>query len=129
MQRSKSHTQFLTDVNPDIVERLNQEIRNEKEIERKRKEDDKKKDEEGRWNYSGESGEWHWTGEQEPNYGDTFCNSPLTEKERKNIREEEEREFEWLMEEENRKQRERRKQKETERKEAMAKPVDPLPIH
>ena len=44
MQRSKTCSQFLTDVNPDIVERLNQEIRNEKEIERKRKEEDKKKE-------------------------------------------------------------------------------------
>ena len=127
MQKSKTCSEILRAVKPDIVEKLNQEIRNEKEIERKRKEDDLKKDKAGRWSYSGESGEWYWTGEQEPNYGDTFCYSPPTEEERKIMREAEEREFEWFMEERKRKQTEKRKQKENERKEAMSKPIDPLP--
>ena len=93
MQKGKSYSDFLSKAKPDIVERLNFEIREEKERERTRKEEERKKDIEGHWNFNAESGEYYWTGKNEPDYGDTFSCSPLTEEEKKLRKTAENREY------------------------------------
>ena len=54
MGKGRKHKEKLENLKPDIVERLNQKIKDEKEKERKRIEEAKK----GEWDYHGESGEW-----------------------------------------------------------------------
>ena len=127
IKKGSTCSNLLKATRPDIVERLNQEVREEKEIERKKKEKEKKNDDDGQWNYNGESGEYYWTGPNEPEYGDNFSHSPPTEEEKMLIKEAEKREFEWYCEERKNRLKEKRKQKENELKEAMANPMDPLP--
>jgi hypothetical protein len=116
MQKGKSYSEFLRNTKPDIVERLNLEIIEEKERERTRKEEERKKDIEGDWNFNAESGEYYWTGENEPEYGDTFSCSPLTEEEEKLRKTAESREYEWFLESKKKDLTEKRKQKERENK-------------
>ena len=81
MMKGKTNSDLLTKAKPDLVERLNQQIREEKEKDRKRKEDEEKEEKEGRWNYNAEYDDYFWMVEGEPNYGDTFSFSPPTEEE------------------------------------------------
>ena len=127
MKKGKTYSDLLTKEKPDLVERLNQEIREEKEKDRKRKEDDEKEEKEGRWNYNPESDEYFWVGEGEPNYGDTFSFSPPTEEEIQISREAERKECEYLIEERKKNLKEKRRLKQLERKEAMAIALEPLP--
>ena len=129
LQRGEKYRELLENEKPDIVEQLNEQIRNDKERERKWKEEENKKDKQGRWEHRAESDEYFWTGEQDPDLGDTFCNTPLTEEDKKSIREEEKRENEWFVKERKELLKVKRKQKERDRKEAMANPIDPLPEH
>ena len=80
MGKGKKHEEKLENIKPDVVEQVNQKIREDKERERKRKEERKK----GEWDCNGESGEWYWTGENEPGI-DTFCYPEPTEEEKKVI--------------------------------------------
>ena len=126
-RRGITYSDFLDKAKPDIVERLNQEIREKKERERKRKVEEKKNEKDGQWNYDGESGEYYWTGDTEQDHGETFVNSPPTEEEKQIQREAEQQEYDWFVEESANKQKEKRKQKDMENKKAMATPIDPLP--
>ena len=109
--------------NPDIVERLNQKLREQKENERKRIEKASK----GEWHYNGESGEYFWTGKKEPDYQEHFCYSPPTKEEKKLTKEAEEKEMQEYFENKKKILKEKRKQKAIEMKEAMAIPVAPAP--
>ena len=60
MKKGKSYSDLITKAKPDLVERLNQEIREEKEKDSKRKEDEEKEEKGGRRNYNVE-------------YDDYFC--------------------------------------------------------
>ena len=127
MKKGQTHIEQLSTEKPDIVERLNAEMRKEKERERKSKEEQKKKEKEGYWEYLPESDEYYWTGENEPDYGDCFRNTPPTKEDLRLKREAERVEFEWFVEEKKNEQKEKRKQKERARKEAMDNPIEPLP--
>jgi hypothetical protein len=127
MKKGKPYTEYLSFKQPDIIARLNEEIREEKEKERTRKEREKEKEKAGDWIYNGESGEWNWTGPNVPDFGDTFTFNPPTEEEKEIAREAEEREFEWFVEQRAEERKEKRKQKYKEIKEKMATPIDPLP--
>ena len=129
LQRGEKYRELLENEKPDVVEQLNEQIRNDKERERKWKEEENKKETQGYWEYRAESDEYFWTGEQDPDHGDPFCSTPLTEEDKKIIREAEKMEFELFVEERKELQKVKRKQKERERKEAMAIPIDPLPEH
>ena len=129
LQRGEKYRELLENEKPDVVEQLNEQIRNDKESERKWKEEENKKETQGYWEYRAESDEYFWTGEQDPDHGDPFCSTPLTEEDKKIIREAEKMEFELFVEERKELQKVKRKQKEMERKEAMATPISPLPGH
>ena len=125
IQKGSKYSQRLEILNPDIMTRINQKNRDRKEEERKRRE----KRKQGEWDQNGESGEWYWTGEEEPDLDnlDQFCFSPPTEEEKIIIKEAEEIEMREYAEKMEQEKREKRKLKEEERKEAMARPIDPLP--
>ena len=123
IKRGKVQHDLAKEVIPDIVQKINQKTRDEKERERKRKEEEKN----GVWNYSGESGEWYWTGKKGSEKIDHFCLSPPTEEEKEIIKLAEQKEFEQYVEQQSKLQKEKRKQKLEERKAAMAIPLAPLP--
>ena len=128
IKKGKTFSDLITKAKPDLVERLNQEIREEKEKDRKRKEDEEKEEREEQWHYIAEYDDYVWVGEGEPNYGDNFSYSPLTEEEKKLHREAEIKECEDFIEERKKKLKEKRQLKQIERKEAMAIPLAPLPV-
>ena len=112
----------------DLIGRLNQEIREEKEKERQKKEKEEKKREEGMWDYNGESGEWYWTGQNEPKDVDTFAFEPLTEEDRKKMKEADELHYKWWVEMRATERKEKRREQYRKYKEQMAIPLDPLPV-
>jgi hypothetical protein len=125
ISKSQRHSVKLKEKQPDIVERINEKNREEKERDRQKKEDTKN----GEWHYNGEMDEYYWTGENEPEYfDDNFMYEAPTEEDRKIAKEAEERWIEAMIEEDKRVKKERRQKKERERREAMAKPIDPLPV-
>ena len=124
VQKGRTYTKIVQHCNPDIVDRLNQKHREEKESEKKRKEKENK----GEWLYNGESGEYFWSGGKEPEYQDSFCYSKPTEEEEKIRKEAEEKEMLEYFEHRKKILKEKRKQKEMEKKEAMAIPVAPFPV-
>ena len=126
-KKGSSYEKILQDKKPDIIEKLNDEIRKEKEKERIRKEREKKREEEGEWLYHGESGEWYWTGREDQKYEDAFCYSAPTEEEKKLAKEQEKREFEWWVAEREKERKERRRQKNKEMKDKMKLPIPPIP--
>ena len=127
MKKGKAFSDLITKAKPDLVERLNQEIREEKEKDRKRKEEEKKEEKEDQWHYIAEYDDYVWVGEGEPDYGDSFSYSPLNEDEKKLQREAERKECEDFIEERKKNLKEKRRLKQIERKEAMAIALDPLP--
>ena len=63
LQKGEQYSEVLSNKKPDLIDRLNKEIREEKEIKRKEEEKDKERREkeeekrkEGIWDYNGESG-------------------------------------------------------------------------
>ena len=122
MGKGKKHEEKIGTVKPDVVEQINQKIREYKEKERKRNEERKN----GEWDYNGESGEWYWTGKNEPVI-DTFCYPEPTEEEKKVIEEGRKQEFAEYVEEMKRRKKEKRQMKLKQVREAMAIPLDSLP--
>ena len=123
MGKSKNHAKHLGEKQPDIVTKLNENDRIEKEKERIRKE----KREAGEWDWHGESGEWIWTGKDPPIDEDSCIYEPLTEDEKRAVLEAEKRLEEAIMEQRKKEKLEAKREQERERKEKMAKPIDPLP--
>ena len=126
LKRGEKHSEKLKEHMPDLVEKLNQKIRDAKEKEREHEQKRQEKRREGEWDYNPEMDSWYWTGENEP-YIDSFCYSPPTEEDKKLAREAKAREMESFLQQKKEEQREKRKLKEIERKEAMARPINPLP--
>ena len=62
LQRGEKFREILENEKPDVVERLNEQIRNDKERERRWKEDGNKNEKQGHWEYRAESDEYFWTG-------------------------------------------------------------------
>ena len=93
------------------------------------KEREKEREKEGEWVYMAEMDDYRWTGDNEPVYFDDNpeYESP-TEEERQQYREQEEIWMKANIEEEKQRKKEKRQQKEQERREAMRKPIDPLPV-
>ena len=123
MSKSQSHAEQLGRKQPDIVARINESSRIEKENERKQQE----KVEAGIWDWHGESGEWFWTGSDPPKDEDSCYYQPLTEEEKKALLEHEKRLEEAIKEQRKREKLEEKKKQEMEKKEKMAQPIDPLP--
>ena len=117
------YSQVLEAKRPNIIQILNEKTRIEKEKERKRKEGEKN----GEWCYQAESGEYFWSGTGEPEYGDTFTYEAPTPEELKRCREEEEKINKAMLEEKKRLKKEKRKKVQKEQKEAMDRPLDPIP--
>ena len=74
-----------------------------------------------------ESGEWFGTGKDPQKDEDSCYYQPLTEDEKRVELKAERREMEAIEEQRKRDKLEEKKKKERERKEKMAKPIDPLP--
>ena len=123
MHKSQNHAEQLGRKQPDIVANTNESNRKEQEKDRLRKE--KVKD--GEWDQHGESGEWFWTCKDPPKDEDSCCYLPLTAEEKKEVLEAEKRELEAMMEQRKKDKLEEKRKKDKERKEQMAKPIDPLP--
>ena len=124
MQTSEKHREILSEKQPDIVSRINENARQAKEKEQQEIENYK----EGEWLYNGESGEYYWTGDTEPEYDNTYDNpSPPTKEELEIVRQAEEREMAELIKQRKQEMVEKREKKKEERKAAMEKPVAPLP--
>ena len=115
---------LLDSKKPDIVEKINAKIREEKEEERKQKKIVEENG--GEWVYSGENGEWYWDGEKEPVI-DEFEYESYGEGELQQIRENEMKEYEEYLSQQKERLKETRKLINEKRKEAMAVPVEPLP--
>lgn len=114
----------MIETRPDIVSKLNDLNRSEKERERKEKE----KSDNGEWQYHGESGEWMWTGESEaPDYNDDLLYEQLTEEEMKQAHADERKLYEEMEIQRKKEQREKRQQKQREIRDAMKVPINPLP--
>ena len=93
-EKGEKYSSFLQGKKPDLIEIINQKIREEKERERekreqerKRKEEENKKRKEGDWDYNGETGEWYWIGQKEQVIEDDYCTfNPFPRKKRKNLK-------------------------------------------
>ena len=127
-KRSKKHSDILEQKQPDIFARINESHRLEKEKDRERKEREDKTRKEGIWEYNPEMDEYWWTGDGEPDYFDDGVryDSP-TEEDRQRTKEAEERWMKANIAEEKQARKEKRQKKDKERREAMRKPIAPLP--
>ena len=124
MAKSEKHKGILSRKQPDIVLRINECIRQEKEKERVREEDHKK----GCWHYNSESGEYYWTGDVEPEHINDLCDSPdFPTKEKIEIsKQAQERELE-LMKQRKHEIEEKRQKRNKERRTQMEQSLSPLP--
>ena len=108
MKKSKKHKEILSKNQPDIVSRINENVRLEKERERQTE----KNRDKGQWDYNGESGEYYWTGNTEPEYDQTYDSpSPLTKEGLDRVRKAEEREMMELMKQRKQEMKEKRQKK------------------
>ena len=136
--KGKDHMEKLEELKPDIVTKINEKIREEKERLRLQKEKEverengrKKQIEEdgGEWIYNAEYDHYDWVGEGPPKvYNDDPEFVPFTAEELKNIKQQEE---EWLladMEERRKQAQERKRIKQNQIKEAMETPIAAFPV-
>ena len=105
LQKGENHKRKLENINPDIVERINEQMRLDKEKERHVERDFNE----------GESAEW-----------EDYCYI-LTKEEQKQVEQEEQREREATVTRIREEQKAKRLIKREELKRANAKPIDPLP--
>ena len=124
MKTNKKHKELLSKNQPDIVARINENARLEKE----RKQQTEKNCDQGEWEYNGESGEYSWTGNVEPEYDQEY-DSPsfLTKEGLEKVRQAEKKEMIEQMKQRKQEIKEKRQKKYEERKKAMETPVNPLP--
>ena len=138
MKKGKVHAEMITKKKPDIVDIINNNNRDIKEVIRKREKKEhameierlkKVKEDGGEWVYNAEYDEYSWIGEKEPvvRFNDD-CYTPLTKEELEEIRQQEEKEFEEICKEKKRIAKEKRKEKNEKLKAAMKKPIDSLPV-
>lgn len=131
--KRNANRRFLRTVKPDIVQKLNEKQREEKEKVREKREsetkrEEKRKDDEERddWAYNAEYGEYYWVGEGDP-VDDGFDPNPLTEQQWLEIRNQEEMRLEQMVNEKKIELREKRRHKNLERQIALNSPIDPFP--
>ena len=140
MKQSKKHNDIVNLRDPDLVQRLNEETRKEKEILKQNAEKAKEVKEEaerirkiqreeagGEWIYYPEYSEYQWEGEGEPVDDDPEY-VPLSEKELADLKLQEEKMLAAMIEEKKHEAREKRRQRNKDQKAAMNKPIDPLPV-
>ena len=84
-QRSKRHSNKLLEKRPDIVSKLNEMNRLEKEQKEAREEEERKraKEDKGEWIFNSEYGEYYWVGEGQPYILEENLNEPPTKEELK----------------------------------------------
>ena len=126
MQRSDNHRQKLQNIKPDIVDRINEQMRLDKESERQEKADQMTRKVES--NKQSGCYEWSWwESETESENEDESSCKTLTKDEHEHEEQEDHREREavsnWLKQE----QKEKRQRRREELKRAIAKPIAPLP--
>ena len=122
----KNNADYLASRKPDVVEIINEKIRNEKEKERLRKK--KVEEDGGEWLYNGECGEYYWSGESEPkDLDDNFEYEQLTREELENIRKQERLQDEAIAKFRKAEINESKRKKAQERKDLLSEPLDPLP--
>ena len=129
-QKSKRHSNKLLEKRPDIVSKLNEMNRLEKEQKEAREEEERKraKEDKGEWIFNSEYGEYYWVGEGQPYILEENLNEPTTKEELKSIREQEEKLYEEMRQQKIEEEKEKRKRKRKEMKEAMKKPIPPIPV-
>ena len=140
MKQSKKHTDIVNQNNPDLVQRLNEESRMEKEMQRQKAEKAKEVEKEaerirhrqieeegGEWVYNAEYSEFYWVGEREPVNDDPEY-IQLSEQELADLQRQEDDRLAAMIEEQKTEARERRRQKRKELKAAMDNPINPLPV-
>ena len=139
MEKSKKHDDMVKEKNPDLVQRLNEESRVEKENLRKKEEQRRKGEEEkeeirmmrneeegGEWVFNTEYSEFFWVGERDP-IDDDPPFIELSEQEELNLKIQEDMRLDTIIKEKKDEARERRRQKLMEQKAAMNYPIDPIP--
>ena len=139
MEKSKKHDDMVKEKNPDLVQRLNEESRVEKENLRKKEEQRRKEEEEkeeirkmrieeegGEWVFNTEYSEFFWVGERDP-IDDDPPFIELSEQEELNLKIQEDMRLDTIIKEKKDEARERRRQKLMEQKAAMNYPIDPIP--
>ena len=137
MKNSKRHVEMAENLKPDIVQKLNEKIREEKEkkiIQNKQTEEEeerrKKKVEEdgGEWVFNSEYSEYYWVGEGEPIVEhDTEVYKPLTKEQLDEIKKKEEEWLEELIRERKEVARDKRQAKNAKLRAAMKQPINPFP--
>ena len=136
LQRSQSHADMVEKFKPDIIQKINEKARVEKERLRLTKEkenyNEKLRIEEleqngGEWVYSPEYAEYYWVGEGEPTGAQDPEYIPLSEEELKNIKQQEQAWLEADIEEKKQEARDKRRNKQEQLKAAMDKPIKAFP--
>ena len=136
-KKSKRHADMLDETKPDIVQKINEKMRDEGERLREqiKKAEEKElvrkkqiEEDGGEWVNNAEYDDYHWVGEGEPPEIDKEPEyKPLSAKQLEEIQRQQDIQLEAIIEEQKKKAREKRKQKEEELKAAMQHPVPPLP--
>ena len=135
MKKSASRADIVEKSRPDIVEQLNKEARERREVEKLQEEKDKDAEkirkekierEGGEWVYNPEYAEYYWSGEKEPEFIDDGPEL-LTEQDLVDIQRQEEQRLEAMKEEMKDRANEKRRERYRKQREAMSNPVKPLP--
>ena len=125
MKKSKHHADMTTKFKPDIVQKVNEIYREEKEQMRrqtqKEQEDERRRkvkvlEDGGEWVYNPEYSEYFWVGEGEPVVDHQPEFKPLSEKALKKIQEQEEKWLQANIDERKREAKEKRRKKYEEMK-------------
>ena len=123
----KNNADNLAEKRPDIVQVLNEKIREEKEKERKRKQQVEEGG--GDWLYSGEMVEYDWIGNGKPQFEeDGFEYKTLTKEELAEIRKQEDLQYKAILKARKEELNEKRREKRQEEKDLLKAPLDPLPV-
>ena len=134
--KSKTHVEIVEKQKPDIIQQLNEKVREEKEQLRMQKETETEnerlrlqqiEEDGGEWEYNPEFAEYYWVGEGEPKGVHETEFEVLTDKELEDIRRQEEIWLEADIEEQERRRKEKRKEKRDELKAAMKVPIKAFP--
>ena len=128
-KKGKKYLEKLDEMKPDIVAKINEQVRKEdesrKEIEAKKKiqiEEDG-----GEWIYNAEFDDYQWVGEGDPQVNNDPVYEPLTTEQLAEIRRQEEELLQAEIEKERKLREERRRQKQDQLKKAMKTPIPPFP--
>ena len=136
IKKSKDHADMTSKLKPDIIQKVNEMFREEKEQLRRQKQKEEENErirkakvleEGGEWVFNPEYSEYFWVGEQEPVVDHLPEFKPLSEKELKKIQEQEEIWLQADIDERKREAKEKRKKKYEEMKAAMKTPIGSFP--